>query len=42
MVAEEEGANESALEWAKERTDQSGYLRIKVVLKPDLEEAIKA
>ena len=41
MVAEAKGATESSLKGAKERIDESGYFGIRVVLKPDQEEAIK-
>ena len=42
MVAEAKGATDSSLKWAKERIDESGYLGMRIVLKSDQEEAIKA
>ena len=42
MVAEAKGVTDSSLKWAKERIDESGYLGMRIVLKSDQEEAIKA
>ena len=42
MVAEAKGATDSSLEWVKERIDETGYLGMRIVLKSDQEEAIKA